>query len=75
MILPTKHVTLSNSLLSVSATLLNYLEDKDTISLFWDRVKSRTDIKTFDRFILGLDFLFMLGTIEFKDGLLIKVKK
>jgi len=75
MILPTKHIKLSNSLLGVGATLLNYLDRNRTVTSLWNETRTLPEIKTFDRFTLGLDFLFMMGVINFQDGLLRRVKK
>ncbi|MFZ3077176.1 MAG: ABC-three component system middle component 6 [Candidatus Aenigmatarchaeota archaeon] len=75
MILPTKHIKLSNSLLSVGATLLRHIEADQTVTSLWNETHLLPEIKTFERFTLGLDFLFMLGIIDFKDGLLARLKK
>ena len=75
MILPTKHIKLSNSLLGVGATLLKYLDRNRTVTSLWDETRTLPEIKTFDRFTLGLDFLFMMEVIDFQDGLLRGVKK
>jgi len=75
MIHPTKHIKLSNSLLGVGATLLKYLDRNRTVTSLWNETRTLPEIKTFDRFTLGLDFLFMMGVINFQDGLLRRVKK
>lgn len=75
MILPTKHIKLSNSLLSISATLLKHINGTQTITLLWNEARILPEIRTFERFTLGLDLLFMMGIIEFKDGLLRKLEK
>jgi hypothetical protein len=75
MILPTKHIKLSNSLLGVGATLLKYLDRNRTVTSLWNETYTLPEIKTFDRFTLGLDFLFLVGVIDFQDGLLRRVKK
>jgi hypothetical protein len=75
MILPTKHITLSNSLLGVGATLLKYLDRNRTVTSLWNETCTLPEIKTFDMFTLGLDFLFLVGVIDFQDGLLRRVKK
>lgn len=75
MILPTKHIRLSNSLLGVGATLLKYLDRNRTVTSLWTETCTLPEIKTFDRFTLGLDLLFLVGVIDFQDGLLRRVKK
>lgn len=70
MILPTKHTKLSKSLINIGALLLNILDSKYTVTLLWDRTRNLPEINNFERFTLGLDFLFMLGLIEYRDGLI-----
>ncbi len=75
MILPTKHIKLSNSLLSVGATLLRHIEADQTVTSLWNETRVLPEVKTFERFTLGLDFLFMLEAIDFREGLLVRLKK
>jgi len=72
MILPSKHIKLSNSLINTGAVLLNRLDGDYTVTLLWDKTRSLSEIKSFERFILGLDLLFMLGLIEYRDGLIVR---
>lgn len=69
MIMPTKHRKLSNSLLFTGTTLLNYMSEPKTVTFLWETTRSLPEIKTFDRFTMALDFLFVLGVIDLKDGL------
>lgn len=75
MILPTKHIELSNSLLSVGAEILNYADGAQTVTSLWNKTRSLSGVGTFERFALGLDFLFILGIIDFKDGLIRRIQK
>ncbi len=75
MILPTKHIKLSNSLLGVGAILLKNIESERTVSSLWLRTRQLPEITTFERFTLGVDFLFMIGAVEFQDGLLRRIVK
>ena len=70
MILPTKHLKLSNSLLSTGAILLKQIDNTQTVSTLWDNARNLPEIPTFEKFTLGLDFLYMLGLIDFRDGLI-----
>jgi hypothetical protein len=70
MILPTKHLSPSRSLLGVGGILLNELHQPLTVSDLWERVRSRPDVTTFDRFVLGLDLIFMMGLIHLDEGYL-----
>jgi len=69
MILPTKHLTLTNSLLNTGAVILQHLEESQTVTLLWTRTRTLPEIKSFERFCLGLDFLYILGLVDFQDGL------
>lgn len=75
MILPTKHIKLSNSLLNVGAEILKYLEESQTVTSLWNKARTVSHVKTFERFTLGLDLLFILGMVDFEDGLVRGVKK
>lgn len=71
MILPTKGISPQHALVSVGADILRLLDESKTISRVWDdfkRQNMRTDAVTFDWFVLSLDLLFVLGTIEFERG-------
>lgn len=75
MILPTKHIKLSNSLLNVGAEILRHLNESQTVTSLWNKARVVSHVKTFERFTLGLDLLFMLGMVDFEEGLLRRAKK
>ena len=68
MILPTKHIPASKSLLGVSAKLLRPIRSSPTVTDLWAQVRSDPDVATFERFVLALDLLFLWGVIELRDG-------
>ena len=72
MILPSKHIKLSNSLINIGAVLLKNLESRCTVTLLWDKTRILPEIKIFERFTLGLDLLFMFGLIEYREGLIMR---
>jgi hypothetical protein len=72
MILPTKHITEDQTLLGVGAALLYHLAEPKTLSALWESVKNQINIANFEKFILGLDLLYIMGTISLHDG---KIKK
>jgi len=74
MILPTKQISISNSLINIGAVLLESLNHPQSVSTLWERTKSLTEVKSFDRFTLGLDLLYSLGLIDFESGLLRRKK-
>lgn len=70
MILPTKHIAEHETILGVGAVVLNHLSRPKTISELWDRLRDDRTVGTYERFILALDLLYILGAIRFADGLL-----
>ncbi|MCG3774311.1 MAG: hypothetical protein JW395_1130 [Nitrospira sp.] len=77
MILPTKHLSQDRALLTVGARLLIHLSQSKTVSALWEDVSRSLSTKDgvkftlrYDTYILTLDLLFLMGAIEFQDGLL-----
>ena len=70
MILPNKYIPENESLFGLGALLLLYLLKPSTISSLWEKVRAIPEIGTFERFILTLDFLFIIGAIDIDEGLL-----
>lgn len=68
MILPTKHITIENSLIGLGALLLTYLDQPATVSSLWEKTKALPEVATFERFTLSLDLLFIMNTIELQDN-------
>ncbi len=75
MILPTKHISASYSLLGVGAILLKYLNRPRTVTSLWESVRKVHEVTTFERFSLALDFLYAIGVVEFDEDLLRRVQK
>jgi hypothetical protein len=77
MILPSKHISSDRALLTVGAQVLGLLDRPRTVSHVWDSLRmrqERSSVFAYDWFILSLDLLFMLGAVEYQDGLLVKAK-
>lgn len=70
MILPTKHVNISQSLLGLGAAVLRQLEHPLSPSHLWERVRSADDASSYDRYLLALDLLFACDAVELGGGLL-----
>ncbi len=75
MIIPNKHLNLENSLLGVGAEILKHIREPRTVTSLWADVRSLPQIRTFERFSLGLDFLYAIGAVDFEDGLLRRLGK
>lgn len=80
MILPTKRLSPSRSLMFVGADILRNLDEAKTVSRMWTEVRScgdsqRSQPLTFDWFVLALDLLFLCGAIDLQDGRLVRVRR
>lgn len=72
MILPTKHISTRNSLLGIGARIIEYLDNPRTVTSLWSDLSKLPEVATFERFVLALDFLYMIGAIDLEEGLLYK---
>lgn len=70
MILPNKHLPGAESLLATGALVLKLMAKPMTISTLWERAKAVPEVAAFDRFVLTLDLLFLMGAVVLEDGLL-----
>jgi hypothetical protein len=77
MILPSKHLPQDRALLTVGADVLACLSRPKTVSALWAELTRQNDGLTstlprritYDWFLLALDLLYALGTIELDSGL------
>ncbi len=80
MILPTKHIRTERALIGVGSELLDIMREPKTVSRLWDELRARRSVDApnapidYNWFVLALDLLFMLGAVEIKRGLLVRVK-
>ena len=76
MILPSKHVSQDRALLSVGARILLSLSRPKTVSALWEEMlqlaagNDSVPLLHYDGFVLALDLLFLMGTIDLQSGLL-----
>ena len=70
MILPTKHIAQEKALLTIGAELLKYLDRPKTISAIWEEMLISVVQIKYDWFVLALDLLYAIDTIEIRNGLL-----
>ncbi len=68
MILPTKHLNVSQSLLGLGAILLRELGHPMTPSHLWEKVRVVEETPSYVRFLLALDFLYTCDAIELAGG-------
>jgi hypothetical protein len=74
MILPDKNLLLSSSLLGTGANLLTKLKSPQTISSLWEKFRKNGEIKSYEKYIISLDLLYLLGLIDLDEGLLRRTK-
>ena len=74
MILPTKHLSHDRALLTVGGRILERLTASMTVSALWEATSGQRDRAgsvpplRYDAFVLALDLLFALGTIDLHEG-------
>ena len=73
MILPSKHISENQALLGVGAVLLNELKRPQTVTSLWEKVRTHPTVGGFDRYVLTLDMLYIIGTIRTNRGMLERV--
>ena len=64
MILPDKNIKLEYSLLNCGALILDEIREPKTISLLWEQVKQKETLDNYEKFVLTLDFLFIIVTFN-----------
>ena len=73
MIMPTKYLKEDKAIIGVGGILLQSIDNRKNLSNLWeDTKKDHTDI-TFERFILALDFLYLLGLIKVEHNDILRV--
>lgn len=72
MIMPNKNITVRYSLLYCGALILSVLKDSDTVSALRERTKNQEALSNYEKFTLSLDYLFVVGAIALRDGLIVR---
>ena len=75
MILPSKNISLANSILGGGSLILSELSSEQTISSLWEKSKKYPEINSFEKFVTVLDVLYILGSLEFQDGIISRLNK
>lgn len=63
---------MNESLIGIGAYILKRMDYTETVSSLWNKVSENEAVGSYAKYILALDFLFMLGTIEWSNGILRK---
>ena len=72
MILPTKHISSSESLIGIGAELLQSLSRPQSVSRLWE--KSSAKNCSFEKFVLALTFLHTIDLVVLESGLVRRVQ-
>jgi hypothetical protein len=78
MIAPTKSIPADRALLTVAAQILKQLDSPATVDQAWVRLRfwraqnRQSSAVSFGWFVLACDILYAMGTVEIKDGLLVR---
>lgn len=74
MIMPNKNIRIEYSLLNCGAMVLEELHGRDTISSLWEKSRTKEALVSYEKFILTLDYLFLIDAIKMEDGLIMRCK-
>ena len=80
MILPTKHIRTDRAIIGIGGELLGLLHEPMTVSRLWNQLRERRSVASpaapigYDWFVLTLDFLFMVGAVESRRGLVVRAQ-
>ncbi|QBD80396.1 hypothetical protein EPA93_32260 [Ktedonosporobacter rubrisoli] len=81
MILPTKRLGPERAMITIGAEILGLLMEPKTVSRLWNELshirgeRSTTHTISYDWFVLTLDLLYMLGSIEMDHGKIRRVRQ
>lgn len=76
MILPDKYISEEDSLLSYGSIILDFLDkNPKDISTLWEDAKEGEIINSYERFIMAINFLYLIDLIDMHKNFIVKVKK
>ncbi|MDW0111588.1 hypothetical protein QT711_00230 [Sporosarcina saromensis] len=72
-LLPNKYIHEERTIVMVGGKLIHLLRNPVTVTQLWDSYRKQQEIQNlpqvpFDLFILTLDFLYIIGVIDFRKG-------
>lgn len=73
MIMPNKYLREDEALIGFGTVVLKHLSFEQSLSGLWEDVKNFESVGNFERFILVLDMLYLLGLIEFRKNKITRV--
>lgn len=74
MIMPSKYLREDEALIGVSAELLQLIKNSHNLSALWEAAKKIDAIGNFERFILALDLLYLMGLVDLKNNEIVRAQ-
>ena len=74
MIMPSKYLREDEALIGISAALLPLVENNGNLTALWESAKKIDAIGSFERFILALDVLYLLGLVDLHNNKIVRVQ-
>jgi ABC-three component (ABC-3C) system Middle Component 6 len=74
MIMPSKYLREDEALIGVGAALIPLVEKDGNLSALWESAKKVDAIGNFERFILALDLLYLLGLIDLRNNEIVRTQ-
>lgn len=68
MILPSVHLPAERTLLGVGAAVLGEVRGPTTMTRLWSRLRGDPAVGTYERLVLAVDLLFLLGALRVERG-------
>jgi hypothetical protein len=73
--MPSKYLKEDEALIGVSAALLSLIEGNGNLSETWESAKKIKAIGSFERFILALNFLYLLDLVDLHENKIVRTQK
>ena len=74
MIFPTKNLNVENSIVGIGSILLKNISQEETVSSLWEKCKLIPEVSSYEKFVISMDFLFLVGLIDFNKNGLIQIR-
>jgi len=74
MIMPSKYLREDQALIGIGAALLPLVDNNGNLTALWESAKKIDAIGSFERFILALDFLYLLGLVDLHNNKIVRVQ-
>ena len=75
MILPTKHIPTNHALIGAGAVILQELRRPISVSTLWGVIRETSSVGTYERFVLTLDMLHIVGAIHLDNNIIKRTEK